>query len=58
MVGITDEYESFCLNETADYVYSKLLEESRIKNQGSSKHNKNKLSGNEFLQSLATNKKK
>jgi hypothetical protein len=33
MIKIDDSYLSFCIDETADYLYQKLLEEARLKNQ-------------------------
>ena len=35
MIKIDDPYVSFCIDETADYLYLKLLEEARNKNQDS-----------------------
>jgi len=61
MIGIDDLYLKFCIDETADYVYQKLLNEARNdyqgNNQKNNKHNNN-LSGNELLLSLSTPKRK
>jgi hypothetical protein len=53
MLGIENDYEKFCIDEAALYLYNQLT-----KGQGKpDKRNKKKLSGNEMLQSLATHKK-
>jgi tRNA threonylcarbamoyladenosine modification (KEOPS) complex Pcc1 subunit len=34
MLGIDDLYIKFCIDETANYIYQKLLDEANLKNQG------------------------
>jgi len=64
MLKIDDSYLSFCIDETADYLYQKLIEEVKNNYQNGidadnkkSKSNNN-LSDNELLLSLSTPKRK